>query len=607
VADIEPLQRRAEQLLLKRVDLEQAIAPEADLVRARQPFSVFRTHDLERSLGLADRWMAVASVRGGTDGLDDALGDAERVRVYENPDLVEHALLVFLTHFPEALRLPIPSLLERHPGLFEERGVLTADLADEEESLAYWRADPLANQHHEHWHVVYPSAGVPTGTGARVTKKRHGELFVYMHQQMLARYDAERLSLGLARAVAYADYNQPLAEGYDPQDPDYGPRAPGRNPAVVDPTGVADQIVRRTVVEQAVAAGNLPGGAPLTTDGIGELIEASGEWGAAETGGLHNNGHVVIAGLSDAKEGVMANTRTAIMDPAFFRWHRHIDDLTEGQAGKQTPHDFADAPPVRFASGGALLCFTDAIPGFRPVGPELQQWADVRFGGANWDSTSDLAVTDELETFMTKAESMGPRPYLDHRDFAYVFRLENASRADVDVTLRLFAAPEAWVEERRMWIEMDKIPTTVPAGAKVVVSRWGGDASVVQREKGAGRPPHPRRDPIVNADGRGDPWAVQNYCNCGWPFHLLVPRGTTSGLGFQLAVMATDAEQDLKTHDPNRCGSLSFCGARDVEYPDRRPMGYPFDRPFAGDTVTTVLGSMPSVFLRSFSIRHTTV
>jgi hypothetical protein len=27
-----------------------------------------------------------------------------------------------------------------------------------------------------------------------------------------------------------------------------------------------------------------------------------------------------------------------------------------------------------------------------------------------------------------------------------------------------------------------------------------------------------------------------------------------------------------------RAGSLSYCGARDKHYPDRKPMGYPFDR-----------------------------
>ena len=39
-------------------------------------------------------------------------------------------------------------------------------------------------------------------------RPRHGELFFYMHQQMLARYDAERVGAGLRRVVPYADYSE---------------------------------------------------------------------------------------------------------------------------------------------------------------------------------------------------------------------------------------------------------------------------------------------------------------------------------------------------------------------------------------------------------------
>ena len=52
-----------------------------------------------------------------------------------------------------------------------------------EGQLDWFREDPLANQHHEHWHVVYPVGGVPDGRGGATGKDRQGELFFYMHQQ----------------------------------------------------------------------------------------------------------------------------------------------------------------------------------------------------------------------------------------------------------------------------------------------------------------------------------------------------------------------------------------------------------------------------------------
>ena len=37
---------------------------------------------------------------------------------------------------------------------------------------------------------------------------------------------------------------------------------------------------------------------------------------------------------------------------------------------------------------------------------------------------------------------------------------------------------------------------------------------------------------------------------------------------------------------------MSFCGARN-EYPDRRRMGYPFDRPFAAAIADTIAAAPP--------------
>ena len=36
-----------------------------------------------------------------------------------------------------------------------------------------------------------------------------------MHEQMLARYDAERRALGFGPVVPFADYREPIEEGYE--------------------------------------------------------------------------------------------------------------------------------------------------------------------------------------------------------------------------------------------------------------------------------------------------------------------------------------------------------------------------------------------------------
>ena len=56
---------------------------------------------------------------------------------------------------------------------------------DIEHRMAYYREDLGLNLHHWHWHLVYPSDATPE----LVNKDRRGELFYYLHQQIIARYN----------------------------------------------------------------------------------------------------------------------------------------------------------------------------------------------------------------------------------------------------------------------------------------------------------------------------------------------------------------------------------------------------------------------------------
>ena len=60
----------------------------------------------------------------------------------------------------------------------------TASDAEIENRLAYFREDIGLNLHHWHWHLVYPFEA----DRLIVAKDRRGELFFYMHQQIISRY-----------------------------------------------------------------------------------------------------------------------------------------------------------------------------------------------------------------------------------------------------------------------------------------------------------------------------------------------------------------------------------------------------------------------------------
>lgn len=90
-----------------------------------------------------------------------------------------------------------------------------------------------------------------------------------------------------------------------------------------------------------------------------------------------------------------------------------------------------------------------------------------------------------------------------------------------------------------------------------------------------------------------------DYCGCGWPTHLYIPKGSHEGTHFDLFVMLTNFDDDYVEDNPDdllipeRCNSpYLYCGIKFRNYPDAKPMGYPFDRlPFAAPIQCPHLGA----------------
>ena len=151
-----------------------------------------------------------------------------------------------------------------------------------------------------------------------------------------------------------------------------------------------------------------------------------------------------------------------------------------------------------------------------------------------------------------------------------------------------------------MWIEMDKFHYTLPASQQTVIFRPASLSAVIR--KPAMRPPAAVTSPHTTGNPTIDAEDMNNYCDCGWPYNLLLPRGTQAGMPFRLLVMLTDWNIDHVAEDTH-CGSMSFCGAKD-KYPDTRAMVYPFDRPFApGTSIASTFAQHDNMATRDITIR----
>lgn len=564
-------------------------------------FSAFDRAQVEVATELAVRFGEIAAGSGDIDGVSDVLEAAVRETRHRSASLVKYALLIFLTHDPIGSQIGPPSLEQRHPsavrGMAESSARRTAH---DPTSLSFFREDVYANDHHAHWHQVY--------TSDYQRSERQGELFVYMHRQMLARYDHERLGVGRP-AVEKLDLQAGvIEEGFDPRMAGFGVRDDN---TVLPPDAALrqreevfyaaiEQRLFRAALDQQMWNPELDISGPEPELAIlAAALEAEGRPLRFEFGGLnlHNTGHRVIALVShdehgDPLRGAMWDPAIAIRDPVFWQWHKIIDDIAGAWEDAQPERDFS-APEDRGPQVEVLdpiLCRRADVGGDFD---DASDWAAATFGTSHWDEdfSATAPATGELLTHMTtRTGAEGDEiVYLDMADeFALVVRLDNPGDP-VEVTLRVFLVADEWRDDRRRWIELDKFLHIVPTGRSVAY-RPSSQSSVVR--KPVTRPPGPP-PPDVHAHGDA-------YCECGWPYNLLLPRGTTEGMRFRLLVLATDAAWDRDATDT--CGSMSFCGLRDNRYPDKRSMGYPFERRLAGGA-SAALGALPNAGQRTFTIR----
>jgi len=599
-------------------------------------FSPFIEEDALAAAAVAAQ-MARAAKNGASpeEGLKAALDIAHDVIVQEARSGVgKFGLQLFATHSPIGRELRIERPIESDPA-----SLVNSTLSTSADPVSYWREDPLANEHHLHWHVVYPSIGiilddapedlleVLRNRSRRLTddemrqvvryQDRHGEIFIYMHQQMLARYDAERLALSLQPVEPLDLSREPVDLGdgidvrppveFDPNTPEEGGYQDRPDGAQLDPQWRATLHRAWSNLKEAIEANSFRSAngqrIAINADLLGVNIEAStgifrGGVDRAYYGNMHNDGHNGIAavpadpgGAGSQIPGIMATPQLNLHDPVFWRWHRLIDDLSAKWQDLQEPESFPDLPAAELLD---LRLFPDDQIGGVDT-PERA--AFIASLSADWSTVAADHAVVQLETRIRQVEVPMPDgsrrevQHLAHEPFGWAARIRNGDGEAKAVTVRLFLSPTERLEDRRNWIELDKRLVNLGPHQEVVTVRSGAESEVVKKPIDQG-PAF-----FIPSESTDDP-----RCNCGWPYPLLIPRGTEQGISYSLFAILTDAAIDGFAHTKT-CGSVSFCGARDTTYMDKREMGYPFHRRWDSPIVSTA-ESKPQMALRAISIVH---
>ncbi|XP_055308600.1 phenoloxidase 3-like [Sitodiplosis mosellana] len=491
-------------------------------------------------------------------------------------------------------------------------------IANPEEKLKFFREDIAVNSMHYQWHTVYPFDGP---SPEYYDKDRRGELFYFMHHQIMNWYDCNRLTAGIPLTVPFDYFRKPIERGIYPE------LTTATNKNLISPRQdnvylqdllrpefnlkVADleRWYERIVEAVDKGFGIDPCGNKINLlndkgiDFLGNTVEPNVKLSMNSDyyGSLHNFGHRIIAFAHDPTNkyktppSLMRDTATALRDHVFYEWHKMVDQL--------------------------FMRLKNKLPSYKPQDLQLN---GVNITSLNLLDESKISV-DELITFWQKStvdlrnglDFQSNKPslitftHLNYQHFTYSLGVENRNDTIVEGTVRIFLLPikdEAGEDFsydgcRKLAILIDQFPSKFSPGMNQI-KRKSSESTVTI--------PFDRTFP-VQKDGTvllsDQPEAVKTFCKCGWPQHLLFPKGTEDGYPFRLFAMISDYKLDKVDQGPSNgiCSdSYVLCGLQNRKYPDKRPMGFPFDRP-ADDGVTIFddfLTGMGNMISKSITIRH---
>ncbi|MDB5073370.1 MAG: hemocyanin chain [Candidatus Eremiobacteraeota bacterium] len=618
-----------------------APAPAAPAAPARL-FSSFDNDDMDEVHDLVAEFNKIWDVDNDPGSVIARAAEQALVR---GTLVVQHALRVFAASVT-GFDYKIPTLREQ---LRAAGGVPAAAPRPPtpEPPMDYFRNDIDLSDHHEHWHTVYPAQ-------RDADSPIHGQLFLYMHEQMLARYDTDRRALGLDVVDPYAStfdgYSRAVPSTgvprwvqivyrHDDGTPVYVPRPEPYVPAQIP------GLSRVLDLQKASFAGFRLESYP-SAESLGRDIEGARYYPTdPPPNNMHNMGHGLLAFTGHEQQnprqtGVMSNTATAVTDPVFFRWHRRIDDASFAWQERQSPNELTQLDPdneparvalglsadnryvsVRRGSNGGDSPDLFVVPLDALGGANWKEFGTATFG-KDWDRAPDdpsfakYRIGGLGTNLVTDPDTREEKLQLaDH--FVYYVRVENTNpKHALKVVFRVFLVAEEFYagDDRRHVIEMDKFSAKVDAAAKAVIARPSWFSTVIRRKTVSDE----HTIPDTLAEEAADPNEGLNaWCDCGLPYRLLLPRGKPDGMPFKLIVVMTDGEDDLINYDEVECGSVSYCGrkakqSRNFAYNDARQMGYPFDRRLADEntppkpmSMREILGRAENVAIRSVTIANT--
>ncbi|KFB47677.1 AGAP001657-PA-like protein [Anopheles sinensis] len=468
-----------------------------------------------------------------------------------------------------------------------------------DQKVSYFTEDIGLNTYYYYFHADYPfwMGGKEYG----LYKDRRGELYLYKHQQLLARYYLERLSNDLGTIPEFSWY-KPIATGYYPNMHYYnGVSFPSRDNyyEVYTPEHYheIDEVIEyEHRIREAIDLGYivLPDGRhvdltkPESVEYLGNLIQANpdsvnarfykyvGWFARILLGGSveHFENHKVLP-------GVLEHYETSLRDPMFYQLYKRLI---------QWYWEFKDHLPAytkeELTFGGVKV-------------EEVQVDKLVTFFDhfdADITNVVDIEVFDEKTMKGSKLQKFGKLAHYNGTDFviqARQWRLNHMPfsvkyfvHADKPVkgVVRMYLGPKydqyghvyGVNENRENFVLLDTFEYEFTEGHNAFTRESTQFPMYVQDRTSY----YELYQWVMDAyNGEREFPLDMTEAHCGFPARLMLPKGKKGGMPFQLYFIVSPYHAPAVPHHQGYDYTLNCGVGSGARYVDSLPFGYPFDRP----------------------------
>ena len=459
-----------------------------------------------------------------------------------------------------------------------------------EQKLTYFTEDIGLNSYYYYLHTDYPFW--MNGDDFGLNKDRRGELFLYEHQQILARYYLERLSNNMGHIPEFS-WSKPIATGYYPSLQFFNGRhfqVRGNNYDMSGSASIENVKEYERRIRDLIDFGTMTTAdnkiidlkKPESVDVLGNLIQCNADsvdnkyYSEGETFARFalSASHAAV-GDYGATYGVLENFETSLRDPLFYQYYKHIIGYYWKFNAKLEPYPYEQLlyPGVKIESVkiDKLQTYFDKfdIDITNTMGVPQEQYVE---------GTEDYPdVENKPDKYIVKARSVR----LNHKPFS--FTLNVLSEVSRKAVVRVFIGPKydeygnlyTINDNRENFVKLDVFLYDLKTGKNVITRKSSDFSGYVQDQTTY----YELYKDVMKAMKGESKWTMDmKQAHCGFPDRLMLPKGTKGGMTYQFYFVVTPFYEPVtpqyKDFDPIvSCGVGS--GSR---YIDRLSFGYPLDR-----------------------------